>query len=208
MLPKRARPFVSRWTGEARIQVGINLRLPSGHLINAEHKERFFKKLRNRSFFSFFDSALSGCHSVPKPQPKKGKGMIHMIVRFDPRPEDLQRLQVGPIGPHLPSFATLVSEQGYCNVTGWLKVRLVATLSRWLQQRRVPLRELNETRIASFFNARWKRLKRHVGDQTTMALLLRHLREANVVPPPPAPNSDINLICVDYEGFLLRERSV
>jgi len=87
--------------------------------------------------------------------------MIHMIVRFDPRPEDLQRLQVGPIGPHLPSFATLVSEQGYCNVTGWLKVRLVATLSRWLQQRRVPLRELNETRITSFFNDRWKRLKRH-----------------------------------------------
>lgn len=24
-----------------------------------------------------------------------------MIVRFSPRPEDLQRLQVGPIGPHL-----------------------------------------------------------------------------------------------------------
>ena len=23
-----------------------------------------------------------------------------MIVRFSPRPEDLQRLQVGPIGPH------------------------------------------------------------------------------------------------------------
>jgi len=62
-----------------------------------------------------------------------------MIVRFDPRPEDLQRLQVGPIGPHLPSFATLVSKQGYCNVTGWLKIRLVAKLSRWLQQRRIAL---------------------------------------------------------------------
>jgi len=30
-----------------------------------------------------------------------------MIVRFNPRPEDLQHLQVGPLGPHLPSFATL-----------------------------------------------------------------------------------------------------
>jgi hypothetical protein len=68
-----------------------------------------------------------------------------MIVRFNPRPENLQRLQVGPIGPHLLSFATLLSHQRYCNVTGWLKVRLVAKLSRWLQQRRVALRELNET---------------------------------------------------------------
>ena len=31
-----------------------------------------------------------------------------MIIRFDPRSEDLQRLQAGPIGPHLPSFAALV----------------------------------------------------------------------------------------------------
>jgi len=49
-----------------------------------------------------------------------------MIARFDPRPEDLQRLQVGPIGPHVSSFAALVVQQGYCSVTGWLKVRLVA----------------------------------------------------------------------------------
>jgi hypothetical protein len=70
-----------------------------------------------------------------------------MIARFNPRPEDLQHLQVGPIGPHLQSFAVLVSQQGYCSVTGWLKVRLVAKLSRWLRQRRVPLRELNEFRI-------------------------------------------------------------
>jgi len=55
-----------------------------------------------------------------------------MIVRFNPRPEDLQHLQVGPLGPHLPSFATLVSQQGYCSGTGWLKVRFVAKLSRWL----------------------------------------------------------------------------
>jgi len=123
-----------------------------------------------------------------------------MIVRFDLRPEDLQRLQVGPIRPHLPSFATLVAQQGYCSVTGWLKVRLVAKLSRWLQQHQVPLSELNETQVAAFFKARWKRLKRHVGDQTTTALLLRHLREANVVAPPPetGTGSDTDLLCAEY----------
>ena len=41
-----------------------------------------------------------------------------MIVRFNPYSEDLQRLQVGPIGPHLRGFAALVTKQNYCNVTG------------------------------------------------------------------------------------------
>lgn len=132
-----------------------------------------------------------------------------MNARFNPQAEDLQRLQVGPIGPHLQSFAALVSQQGYCNVNGWLKIRLVAKLSRWLHQRRIPLNELNEARIAAFLNARWKRLARHSGDQITMTLLLRHLRQAKVVAPPPLTDgSDIDLMVLDYEGFLLGERSL
>ncbi len=131
-----------------------------------------------------------------------------MNARYCPRPEDLQRLQVGPLGPHLQSFAALIAQQGYCSAAGGLKVRLVAKLSRWLQQRRIPLRGLNEAQIAKFLNARWKPLKRHVGDQSTMALLLRHLRQSNVVPPPVAPTGDIDLLCRDYEGFLLSERGM
>ena len=73
-----------------------------------------------------------------------------MIVRFSPRTQALQPLRVGPIGQHLPSFAALVSQQGYCSVNGWFKVRLIARLSRWLQQHRVPLRGLSETQIAGF----------------------------------------------------------
>jgi integrase len=132
-----------------------------------------------------------------------------MNARFNPQAEDLQRLQAGPIGPHLQSFAALVSQQGYCNVNGWLKIRLVAKLSRWLHQRRIPLNELNEARIAAFFNARWKRLARHSGDQITMTLLLRHLRQAKVVAPPPLTNgSDLELMILEYQGFLLSERSL
>jgi hypothetical protein len=41
-----------------------------------------------------------------------------MIARYCPRSEDLQRLEVGPIGPHLKSFAALVSQQGYCKANG------------------------------------------------------------------------------------------
>ena len=132
-----------------------------------------------------------------------------MNALFNPQAEDLQRLQVGPIGPQLPSFAALVSQQGYCNMNGWLKIRLVAKLSRWLHRRRIPLNELNEAQVAAFLNARWKRLARHSGDQITMTLLLRHLRQAKVVAPPPLTDgSDIGLMVLEYQRFLTSERSL
>ena len=53
-----------------------------------------------------------------------------MIVHFDPKTEELRRLQVGPLGPHIERFAALLSRQGYCHSNGWQKIRLVADLSR------------------------------------------------------------------------------
>jgi hypothetical protein len=37
-----------------------------------------------------------------------------MNARFNPQAEDLQCLQVGPIGPHLQSFAALVARLLQC----------------------------------------------------------------------------------------------
>lgn len=131
-----------------------------------------------------------------------------MIARFNPQTKDLQRFQVGPIGPHLQSFADAVARQGYCDVNGWLKIRLVAKLSRWLQQRRISLDQLNEAQVAAFFNARWKHLARHVGDQITMTFLLRHLRQIKVLPPPLANGSDIGLMVSEYQEYLQNERGL
>jgi site-specific recombinase XerD len=133
-----------------------------------------------------------------------------MTDRFRVRLEDLQHLRVGPIGPHIESFAALLSQQGYCKGNGWLKVRLVADLSQWLHRRQIALKELDETRTSAFLTARWKRMARRAGDQATISLLLRHLRQANAVTtsPPAATPGDIALISQDYEEFLLEERSL
>ena len=135
-----------------------------------------------------------------------------MKVRFQPRSADLQHLRVGPVGPHIQTFATLVSQQGYCDVIGWLKLRLVARFSRWLQKHHFPLRDLNEERVQAFLKARSTGVVRRtcVGHRATMILLLRHLRQIDVVPKPPPSltGSDIDLTALDYEGFLLAERSL
>lgn len=132
-----------------------------------------------------------------------------MIARFNPQAKDLQRFQVGPIGPYLQSFADAVAQQGYCDLNGWLKIRLVVKLSRWLQQRRIPLDQLNEAQVAAFLNARWKHLARHAGDQITMTFLLRHLRLIQVLPPAPLTDgSEIGLFLLEYRGFLQSERGL
>ncbi len=53
-----------------------------------------------------------------------------MMVHFDPKAEELRHLQVGPLGPHVESFAALLSRQGYCPENGWQKLGLVADLNR------------------------------------------------------------------------------
>lgn len=113
----------------------------------------------------------------------------------------------GPLGAHLDSFAALLSERGYCKTTARSKVRLVADLSRWLEQRRIPIQQLDEERTEMFLRWRWKRLVRKSGDQCTLALLVRHLREKDIIRPPATPPlRPIDMIERDYGLFLREER--
>ena len=122
----------------------------------------------------------------------------------------LARSRQGPLGPHLDNFAALLTQQGYCRQTAWAKLCLVADLSRWMERRRVAPNQLDEEQVAAFLKTRWRRVPHCSGDQATVALVLRHLRQSNVAPAisPPAPRNDIDLIEQEYEDFLLHERSL
>jgi len=130
-----------------------------------------------------------------------------MMVRFSSCAKDLRPLEVGPIGPHLKGFADLVSQQGYCRVNGRLKVRLVSALSLWLHRRHIVLAQLNERVTTAFLSARWRRIAERAGDRSTMTLLLWHLRQADLVPPPtPSLPTPIDLQEEEYGRFLRQER--
>jgi site-specific recombinase XerD len=132
-----------------------------------------------------------------------------MIIRFDPKPEELRRLQVGPLSLHVEGFAALLCQLGYCRNNGWQKMRLIADLSRWLKRKRISLRLLEEARTDSFLQARWKRVSEKSGDQITMSQLLQHLRQSGVIPVPgPTLRNDIDQMEQDYRSFLLQERAL
>jgi site-specific recombinase XerD len=131
-----------------------------------------------------------------------------MLVRFEPQPERLRRCLAGPLGPHIESFAALLSRQGYKPAVGWRKIWLVAELSRWLERRHVALNHLNERQIAAFLQARWRRVSKRCGEATLMALL-QYLRESRVISTPAlAPLNDLGLVEKEYRRFLTQERGL
>src|SRR5438046_7531874 len=114
--------------------------------------------------FAVISSALFGCPVLSEPQQEKGK--TSMLLRFEPQPERLRRFLAGPLGPHIESFATLLSRQGYRPAVAWRKIWLVAELSRWLERRLVALKNLEERHIAAFLQARWQRVSKRCGEAT------------------------------------------
>jgi site-specific recombinase XerD len=129
---------------------------------------------------------------------------------FKPLPEALQPLEVGPLAPYLASFGASLSQQGYCHTNGWDKLRLISDLSRWMDRRHLAPRTLDEWQLTGFLETRWKNTPERSGDRATVTFVLRHLREANIAPPPSqtTPRNDIELVARAYEEFLLNERSL
>lgn len=121
----------------------------------------------------------------------------------------LHELRCGLLGPHFDDFAALLVEQGYCQPTVLRKVQLADDLIAWLARRRIALQSFDEDKTAEYLKARWRRVGERSGDRATLALLLRWLRQSNVIPAPrgPAP-TQAELIIENYRSFLLNERAL
>lgn len=133
-----------------------------------------------------------------------------MIDHFYSEPALLQRWRRGSLGPHLDHFASLLIQQGYSRSVGRKKICLVAHLSRWLDSKRIELKELQPRQLTAFLANRWRKCRAEHGDEATLALLLHHLCQAGVVPaqvnrPPKEP---LELLVGDYARFLLQERGL
>jgi site-specific recombinase XerD len=133
-----------------------------------------------------------------------------MKDRFQSDPTTLERYRCGPLGLHLDSFAGWLSEQGYPRQTGMQKLRLFALLSRWFEQKKISIQQLNEQRIEQFLRTQRKQLRRRRQVQHTLTQLLRHLRRLRVIPDrqPPQAESPTDRLMHDYGRFLAQERGL
>ena len=133
-----------------------------------------------------------------------------MIDQFRLNSAELHRFRSGPLGPHLDRFAGLLSEQGYSRQVGMQKIRLIALLSRWLEQKQLTVQQLDEQRIADFRRAEKKALRRQRQVQHTLVQFLQELRRSRIIASqqPPSDQSPTDLLIHDYGRFLTEERGL
>ena len=116
----------------------------------------------------------------------------------------------GPLGIYLEAFEKRLSEQGYAQSTIDYKVRIVRHLNKWLHQKRLSIKDLNEQKVTRFLSYWSKSHLIHLGYLSTFKNLLGWLRQSDIVPTPTPKNdhSELGRILQDYRFYLRKERGL
>jgi len=131
-----------------------------------------------------------------------------MIEYFYSDPKVLQHYRTGPLGPHLDRFAQLLKQTGYTWLSGQDKLRVVVQLNQWLIAKQYRLSQLDDRLVRAFQADQRKRRSSHHGEKGTLALLLRMLREVDLIAALPAKKArgPVDLLVQGYAQFLSQER--
>lgn len=134
-----------------------------------------------------------------------------MTMLYYTDPVAWQRLHIGPLSPHISTFAQHLAEQGYARQTARVKLNLVATFSQWLEHQQLGIEAVDEPRIRTFLEAPSHQCRcSHRGDFATLKALSKHLRAGGVIasPPPAIDTSALGQLEREYRRYLVQERGL
>jgi site-specific recombinase XerD len=133
-----------------------------------------------------------------------------MIDQFFSNPKVLKRLHLGPLGTHMDSFAQTLMVQGYKRNTAKQKIRIVADLSRWLDQQRLSVKDLDEITLNQYLMYKGRRGSIFKIEPPTLRALLEHLRETGVVADSVRVDDDSNRSRIEsgFAEYLAQERGL
>jgi len=119
------------------------------------------------------------------------------------------RLRSGVLAGQLDGFAAWLWDCGYSPATGLPYLRVAARFSRWLDDKDLDERDVDEERCRQFLGGR-RRRRLHRGDWAALRLLLRYLREAGVIATASTPVVDDESVALEqaFGSYLLREKGV
>jgi site-specific recombinase XerD len=115
----------------------------------------------------------------------------------------------GPLLSHVDGFCAALGRWGYSPAGAAELVRLMAHLSRWLDQQRLAAGDLNREVIERFLVDRRQQYRRRRSGQALGPLLV-YLRSVGVVPEPirRADGGEVALLVDRYRRYLVRERGL
>ncbi|MCE7006410.1 tyrosine-type recombinase/integrase [Kibdelosporangium philippinense] len=112
------------------------------------------------------------------------------------------------MGPFVSGFRTSLSEQGYSVLAVGNMLTDMGALGRWMQEHDVQPGQLSSAVIADFGSDCLAAGRRKVPSVKSFAPLLRFLRGEEVIGDPPASESALERLLVDYRGWLAAERGL
>jgi hypothetical protein len=130
-----------------------------------------------------------------------------MKTTFNLAAGKLAVFQTGTLAAYVTGYADLLGRYGYSMEPGCAKLRQLRDFSRWLQRRHLGVTAINEELVATFRSRRCS--TRHgFGEGATLTLLLKYLRNLNVIPPSePIPSaSPIDSVVEEYRKHQVFER--
>jgi site-specific recombinase XerD len=119
----------------------------------------------------------------------------------------LERLRVGPLAPYLDVYLTRIEQDGFMPSSVPSQVYTIARLSRWLEQQRIRLEDLDETRVREFLGRDPAVVHSH--EPSTIRRLLSILREIGVLrAQPPRVLTSIQCDVAEYRRYLIQQRGL
>lgn len=121
-------------------------------------------------------------------------------IFFSPtRPSNSRRLHDGPLGYFIDDYATQLADQGLARSTGMRTLSLIADLSRWLQQKGLGVRELNEKVLVRYRRSRARTRPLGFGDPIALRRFLGAMRELDICESPPS--MPLSPLAQEHEEF-------
>ena len=125
---------------------------------------------------------------------------------------DLSHIRLaGPLVPHHDGLWAALLAQGYAPRSSTNLLRLMANLSRWLEEQAIEPRELDSARIEEYLEHRKAAGYTNWLSPRGLKPILRYLRCSGAIPTPlpiPAERTAVEVLLGEYEDYLTRERAL
>jgi len=110
----------------------------------------------------------------------------------------------------ISNFVLMLSSKGYIRYTVYKKIKVISRLGKWIKEKRLSIKDLNEENAERFICYLKKRNCLQLGNQATTKQLIDFLRKENIIATPatkPA-DSEIEIILKSFLKYLKFERGL
>jgi site-specific recombinase XerD len=108
-----------------------------------------------------------------------------LLETFFKRPCTITRLRQGPLAGHIDLLADRLATHGFSRVHSRIQLRLVGHFNRWLDQKGISTKQLDEALIERYWHYFERRKRVRSFDVGALVRMLDLLREQGITPQPP-----------------------